>query len=100
MTVIWIANLKRWKQPELFVRLANRLSDTGVHFVMVGAPADASGNESWQTPLLQDIEGAPNLSYLGPKTQEQVNALLARAHIFVNTVSTKGFQHVHPSLAA
>lgn len=92
LTVIWIANLKPWKQPQLFVRLANRLRGRGdLRFVMVGAPAGAAGNDSWQRPLLEAIEAAPNLSYLGAKSQEEVNALLARAHIFVNTSVHEGF---------
>jgi len=92
LTVIWIANLKPWKQPQLFVRLAERLRGcTDLRFIMVGAPAAAAGNESWQRPLLEDIAAAPNLTFLGPKSQQEVNALLAQAHIFVNTSLHEGF---------
>jgi glycosyltransferase involved in cell wall biosynthesis len=91
LTVIWIANLKPWKQPAAFVRLANRLRGQDVRFIMIGACAEAGGNDSWQRPLLRDIDAAPNLSYLGPKSQEEVNALLAGAHIFVNTSLHEGF---------
>jgi glycosyltransferase involved in cell wall biosynthesis len=91
LTVIWIANLKPWKQPAVFVRLANRLRGADVRFVMIGASAKAGSNDSWQQPLLRDIGAAPNLSYLGAKSQEEVNALLAGAHIFVNTSLHEGF---------
>lgn len=92
LTVIWIANLKPWKQPEMFVRLANRLRGcAALRFVMVGAPAGGAANASWQRPLLEEIEASPNLTYVGPKSQEEVNALLAQAHIFVNTSLHEGF---------
>jgi glycosyltransferase involved in cell wall biosynthesis len=92
LTVIWIANFKPWKQPEIFVRLANNLSAySEVRFVMVGAPAAGSGNEHWQQGLMQDIRNTPNLEFVGPKSQAQVNELLARAHIFVNTSTHEGF---------
>jgi glycosyltransferase involved in cell wall biosynthesis len=90
LTVIWIANLKPWKQPEVFVRLANSLSSCSeVRFVIVGAPAATSGR--WQLALMQSIQNAPNLQYLGQKSHTEVNELLARAHIFVNTSVHEGF---------
>jgi glycosyltransferase involved in cell wall biosynthesis len=92
LTVIWIANLKPWKQPEVFVRLANSLSGyPEVRFVIVGAPAPISGNELWQQALMQGIENTPNLRYVGQKSHAQVNELLACAHIFVNTSVHEGF---------
>jgi glycosyltransferase involved in cell wall biosynthesis len=92
LTVIWIANLKPWKQPEVFVRLANSLSSCSeVRFVIVGAPAATSGNQRWQLALMQGIQNAPNLQYLGQKSHTEVNELLARAHIFVNTSVHEGF---------
>jgi glycosyltransferase involved in cell wall biosynthesis len=92
LTVIWIANFKPWKQPEVFVRLANALRGySEVRFVMVGAPAAAAGNEHWQPALLHDIGNTANLQYLGPKSHAEVNELLARAHVFVNTSTHEGF---------
>ena len=91
-TVVWIANLKPWKQPEVFVRLAQALADRGdVRFIMVGAPAAHSANHEWQDALLRSIEATPNLSYVGHKTHDEVNELLAHAHIFVNTSTQEGF---------
>jgi glycosyltransferase involved in cell wall biosynthesis len=92
LTVIWIANFKPWKQPEIFVRLANNLrAYSELRFVMVGAPAATSGNEHWQQSLMRDIQNAPNLQYVGPKSHAEVNDLLARAHVFVNTSTHEGF---------
>jgi glycosyltransferase involved in cell wall biosynthesis len=92
LTVAWIANLKPWKQPEIFVRLAQSLKDRGdVRFVMVGAGAAPGKRWAWELALMSDIQTAANLQYLGEKSQEEVNALLARAHIFVNTSKHEGF---------
>jgi len=92
-TVIWIANLKQWKQPEVFVRLAQSFSDRkDICFIMVGAPAPAFGIAShWQAALMDSIQATANLQYVGQKTHTEVNELLARAHIFVNTSAHEGF---------
>jgi glycosyltransferase involved in cell wall biosynthesis len=88
-TVVWIANLKDWKRPEVFVRLAANLADLrDVKFVMVGLPA---GPGRFQEGLMASIAALPNLEYLGPKTLREVNELLARASIFVNTSTHEGF---------
>ncbi len=90
LSVVWVANLKPLKQPEVFVRLAARLSDlTGVRFVIVGAMQ--GGPKVWREQLLRDIQSATNLDYVGPKTQREVNELLARAHVLVNTSVAEGY---------
>ena len=92
LTVLWIASLKPWKCPEAFVRLAAGLHDlTGVRFVMVGSWAAGPGERKWVQSLTSRIESTPNLEHLGPRTQSEVNGLLARAHVFVNTSLYEGF---------
>jgi glycosyltransferase involved in cell wall biosynthesis len=89
LTVVWIANLKPWKRPEVFVRLAQSFGGRGdVRFIMVGAPAPPSDS---QAALMRSIDAAPNLQYVGRKSHEEVNELLARAHVFVNTSTHEGF---------
>jgi glycosyltransferase involved in cell wall biosynthesis len=90
LRVVWIANLKPWKQPEAFVRLAGALADlANVRFVMVGAAP--GGSAQWNAAVMDTIRAAPNIDYLGPLAQHEVNELLARAHIFVNTSVLEGF---------
>ena len=92
MTVVWIANLKPWKRPDVFVRLAKGFSDRkDTRFIMVGAPAPTSSKGGWQASLMRSIDTTPNLAYLGQKTHAEVNELLARAHVFVNTSTHEGF---------
>jgi glycosyltransferase involved in cell wall biosynthesis len=92
LTVVWIANLKTWKRPEIFLRLAQSMSGgEDVRFVMVGAPPPDSANRRWREPLMRSIDGTANLRYLGHKSHAEVNELLARAHILVNTSTQEGF---------
>jgi glycosyltransferase involved in cell wall biosynthesis len=92
LKVVWIANLKPWKKPDAFVRLARALADRQeVRFIMVGAAAPGSGRGRWDEALMRDIKSAGNIDYLGARSQGDVNELLARAHLFVNTSLHEGF---------
>ena len=90
LTVVWIANLKLWKRPDVFVRLAQALQDlSGVRFLMLGeAPA---ADARWCAQLMQNIAATPNLEFLGQRSAAEVNQYLARASIFVNTSVHEGF---------
>ena len=91
VSVVWVANLKPLKQPEVFVRLAEQLRDlAGVHFTMVGAPPVREG-QAWYDALVRSIRTMPNLEYLGQRTHGEINQMLAHAHIFVNTSLHEGF---------
>jgi glycosyltransferase involved in cell wall biosynthesis len=92
LTVVWIGNLKPWKRPDVFIRLAQQLTMCPqVRFVMIGAPAAGSRNQNWQRPLMRSIETTPNLEYWGQKSHTEVNELLDRSHILVNTSTHEGF---------
>ncbi len=89
--VVWVANLKQWKRPELFVRLASELQVLDdVEFLMVGEPAGFWGGQR-NGDMEERMASLPNLRYLGARSQDEVNALLATAHIFVNTSRYEGF---------
>lgn len=91
MTVVWIANLKPWKQPDVLLRLAGRLQDIPqLRFLMVGAPPGAYLSD-WYADLQRSAQAAGNVEILGGLAQEQVNELLARSHVFVNTSLHEGF---------
>ena len=86
--VLWVANFKKMKRPELFVNLSRDLSSLrGVRFIMVGDPGPSGKYKS----LLEEIQKIDNLEYLGQVSQEDVNRLLSQSHIFVNTSITEGF---------
>jgi glycosyltransferase involved in cell wall biosynthesis len=91
-TVVWVANLKSWKRPEVFVRLALALQDVpGLQFIMLGEAPAGTSNQGWLAPLMRSIEAAPNVRYLGSRSQREVNEIFAKATIFVNTSVHEGF---------
>jgi glycosyltransferase involved in cell wall biosynthesis len=88
LNVVWVANMKPLKQPEVFIRLAGMLCHRhDVKFALIGKPA--SGR--YQTKLEKAMEGLSNLAYRGEQSIDEVNRTLARAHVFVNTSLYEGF---------
>lgn len=87
--ILWVANLKPWKQPDAFIKLARSLEGkVNAKFIMIGAPAI---EKKWHDKLLAEISLASNLVYLGERTQDEVNQIMQEAHIFVNTSLHEGF---------
>jgi len=85
--VIWVANFKEVKRPELFVDLAESLQDSQATFVMIGRPGDSKLYRN----LHQRIDALSNLIYLGEMSQDAVNAEIEQSHILVNTSLFEGF---------
>ena len=90
--VLWIANLKPLKQPELFLELAKSLRSCtkNVRFQLVGK---LQGNTRWKSKIEAKLKNIPNIDYLGSKTQREVNSLLASSHLLVNTSTHEGFSN-------
>jgi glycosyltransferase involved in cell wall biosynthesis len=89
LTVVWIANFKLLKKPELFLEIAAGLQDLSrVECLMVG--------KHYSSPFLQDhfdqtLKHRTNVRFLGALPQEGVNELLDRSHLLVNTSEWEGF---------
>lgn len=86
-TVVWVANIKPLKQPEMFVRLAREFAgNREVRFIMIGRP---SGGR-YQDELGAQIRALPNITYMREQPIQEVNRVLARSHVFVNTSTYEG----------
>lgn len=86
--VLWVANIKPMKKPETFVELAARLRTvTEAEFIMIGRP----GSAKYQRPLEAQMRNVRGLTYLGEKSNEEINRILGESHIFVNTSDIEGF---------
>lgn len=86
--VLWVANFKDVKRPELFVQLAESFSGRpDLKFTMAGRP---SGLRRF-APLMERISRTANLEYLGELSIEEVDRRMAQAAIHVNTSSFEGF---------
>lgn len=84
--IVWVSNIKPAKQPELYVKLAQTLGDRGVDFLMVGQIQ--SEDYKW---IETENARTPNFHFLGPKTPQEVNGMLAGAQMLVHTCKPEGF---------
>jgi glycosyltransferase involved in cell wall biosynthesis len=90
--VCWVANVRPWKQPEVFVQLAESFADRDdVEFIMAGSPCP--GWDQWAR-LEQRMSSLRNFTYLGAQSQESIDSLLASSHLLVNTSLREGFSNV------
>jgi glycosyltransferase involved in cell wall biosynthesis len=85
--VLWVNNLRDFKQPERMLELARRLPS--VHFTMIGGPC--TDHEALFERVRAGAESLPNLDFLGFVSYHQVNPYYARAKLFVNTSESEGF---------
>ena len=87
ITVAWVANLKPLKRPDLFVALAEHfVRESRLRFVMAGR----SDGTDYSEDVIRRAEAAPNLSYLGGLTVEEVEETLTDAHLLINTSDYEG----------
>jgi glycosyltransferase involved in cell wall biosynthesis len=90
-TVLWIANLKTAKRPQLFIEVVRLLQDLPeLRFRMIGTPY---GNAKVQEAYVNTVRSLSNVEYLGGLEQQEVNAHLSKSHLLVNTSVTEGFSN-------
>ena len=84
--IVWVANIKPHKQPELFVRLAKTLADKGIDFLMVGDIQSAQFD--W---IRTEHDRLPSFHYLGPKPLHDATGIIAGSLLLVHTCKPEGF---------
>jgi glycosyltransferase involved in cell wall biosynthesis len=86
ITIVWIANWKPFKQPEIFVKLAETIGNNeNVRFVMLGRPDDYD-------ELVEKAKNN-NIQVMGEVSNEEVNDFLSQSHILINTSQQEGFSN-------
>ena len=86
--VLWVANFKPMKHPEIFIEVAKHFEGlNNVRFYMIGR----RGSKKHETQIEEKIANIKNLEHLGERALEEVNELFCHAHIFVNTSDFEGF---------
>ncbi len=73
--ISWIANIKKLKQPELFIKLAEVCQDLNVNFVYAGRLSKSS----YQNMFISKTKKLPNLKYMGEILFEKTNELLSQS---------------------
>jgi glycosyltransferase involved in cell wall biosynthesis len=95
-TILWVARVESWKQPDLFLDLASRMPEHT--FVMVGAASQIEPyNLSRLSARASDL---PNLRFLAGVPFAHTSALFEEAKIFVNTSMAEGFPNTFLQAAA
>jgi len=84
--VVWVANIKPLKQPEIFIDLARALEGLRAEFVLVGRPDFGP----YQDHIEQMLRNSPNVSYRGELSHDETNKIIASASILINTSLYEG----------
>lgn len=87
--VLWVGTIKpKWKQPDLFLKLANAIPDA--RFQIVGG---SSTNKQFYNKIKEEAEKIPNLEFVGFIPYPNVNKYFNNASILVNTSTSEGFSN-------
>lgn len=88
LRVLWLATIKEWKRPELYLNVARELKDLPVEFVIAGNLKHKKYKEDIDALVAEN----PQFRYEPCNDLEKSNELIAGAHIFVNTsMGEEGF---------
>lgn len=91
-TVCWVANLKALKCPEKVFDVAAKLEmSKAIRILMIGQPYPVA---SRQRHFEQLVSKHRNVTYIPGLPQRQVNDLLMRSHLLINTSPREGFSNV------
>lgn len=84
--VVWVANIKKSKNPEIFIDLAKCFIDEDVDFIMIGNIQDPV-----YTEIIENKKNPDNFFYLGPKSVSEVDSILSSSLFMVHTCEPEGF---------
>ncbi len=86
--ILWVATIKSWKRPELFLELARMLPH--LRFRMIGGPG--KGEEGRFIEVAKQATTAlSNVEFVGFVPYAQVGSHFDEARLFVNTSDYEGF---------
>ena len=85
--VLWVSTIRpRWKQPELFLKLATAVPDG--RFQMVGGPSE---DRRFYEAIKEQASKIPNIDFVGFVPHQEVGKYFEKASIFANTSDVEGF---------
>ncbi len=85
--VLWVANIRECKRPDLLLQLARRLPE--LKFVMIGGPMEEE--PELFTDVTAQARKEKNVEFLGAVPYHKVGSFFKRARVFVNTSDIEGF---------
>jgi len=87
--IIWVANIKPIKKPEMFIDLAKRFQNKKIDFIMIGR----SDKGKYQNKINNLILDIPNLIYKGELSLEETNKEISSSYLLINTSESEGFSN-------
>jgi len=87
--VLWVAAMRDWKRPELFLKLAQLLPD--VRFRMIGGPEPGAKGAHRHAALRKEADKLSNLDWMGAVPYSEIDPHFNGARVFVNTSTSEGF---------
>jgi len=89
VVVLWIANLKPVKRPELFIALASNFRNSdSIRFTMIGR-----SGKKYADVIYKVQQNQQNFRYRGEISNDEVDKNLCTAHLLVNTSEVEGFSN-------
>jgi len=86
--IVWVANIKKVKNPTLYIKAAKELRDEPVDFLMIGKIQDPSYH------YMEEHDQLPqNLYYLGIRDLNEINSILRNSLFLVHTCDPEGFSN-------
>ena len=85
--VLWVSTIRKLKQPELFLHLAEALPEA--RFRMIGGPG--RGEAALYEAIKKRAHGIPNLEFLGFVPFARIEEQFDDASVLVNTSESEGF---------
>jgi len=89
--VLWVANFRSVKRPEMVFEIARRLPD--IKFLMVGGPVPK--HEQYYAEMVERAKAIPNLTLTGFLPFPEADKLFPKATILLNTSSVEGFPNTY-----
>lgn len=86
-TILWIATLRPWKQPNLVLQLAEE--HPGAQFVIAGGKANEA--PELYTSIREKAEKIDNVEFVGFVPYDKTDSYFHGADIFLNTSESEGF---------
>jgi glycosyltransferase involved in cell wall biosynthesis len=84
--ILWVGRSTRYKQPELFIKLAQETPDE--QFVMI---CPQSKDDNKYDDLVAGTKTVANLKFIEGVPFHEIDSFFQRAKVFVNTSSMEGF---------
>lgn len=89
VNILWIGNLKPIKRPDLFLKLVQeQKSNINHQFYMVGKISS-----KYEKLISEVSKETTSFQFLGELPLEEVNMLLEKSHILINTSDAEGFSN-------